>query len=171
MDLREAILDRRSIRAFGKGPIPPDAVLAMKEAILWAPSAGHLQARRFWFVWNAEVRAALGRASYQKKLFTAAPLVVVGCADHRIMKHYRERGRDLYAPQDVAASVQNMLLTAHALGLGAVWVGAFREEEVARTLTLPPHLRPVAMVPVGVPGESPAPPSRLPAGRAFVDVP
>jgi len=171
MDLREAILTRRSIRAFRRGTIPPEAIEAMKEAILWAPSAGHLQARRFWFVADPEVRDALARATYQEKLFANAPLVVVGCADHRIEKQYGERGRDLYAPQDVAASVQNLLLTVHARGLGAVWVGAFREEEVVRALGLPPHLRPAAIVPVGVPAESPEPPRRLASKRAFTDLP
>jgi nitroreductase len=170
MDLREAILTRRSIRAFRRGDLSQEAVEAMKEAILWAPSAGHLQARRFWFVTDPEVVATLARATYQKKMFANAPLVVVGCADHRITKHYGDRGRDLYAPQDVAASVQNLLLTVHALGLGAVWVGAFKEDEVARVLDLPPHLRPVAIVPVGAPAESPEPPGRLPPGRAFTDL-
>ena len=69
---------------------------------------------------------------------------------------------DLYCLQDVAAAVQNLLLLAHADGLGACWVGAFRERDVARVLTLPRHLRPVALVAVGVPAESPAPPQRRP---------
>jgi nitroreductase len=170
MELRDTILGRRSIRAFRNEPIPEGAVARMKEALLWAPSAGNLQARRFFFVTSTKVRKALGAASYQKGIFVAAPLVVVGCADHRIEKHYRSRGRDLYAPQDVAASVQNLLLTVHSLGLGAVWIGAFREEAVTKALGLPAHLRPVAMVPVGVPAESPAPPSHIPDSEAFVDV-
>ena len=77
----------------------------------------------------------------------------------------------LYSPQDVAASVQNLLLTVHALGLGAVWIGAFREEEVRRILSLDLHFRPVAMIPVGVPDESLEPPARASAARAFVDLP
>ena len=94
----------------------------------------------------------------------------MGCADHRIRNRYRERGITLYAPQDVAASVQNLLLTVHALGLGAVWIGAFREERASEALGLPAHLRPVAIVPVGVPDEDPEPPKHLPMDQACVDV-
>ncbi len=171
MDLRETILGRRSVRDFRDEPLPEGAAGALKEAILWAPSAGNLQARRFWFVTNPGIRRALGACSGQGKVFEAAPLVVVGAADLRIRKTYRSRGTDLYALQDVAAAVQNLLLTAHALGLGAVWIGAFREECVSRVLDLPPHHRPVAMVPVGVPARLPPPPPRVSPDRAFEDVP
>ncbi|MCU0692778.1 MAG: nitroreductase family protein, partial [Polyangiaceae bacterium] len=57
-------------------------------------------------------------------------------------------------------AVQNMLLAAHAMGLGACWVGAFREDAVAQCLRLAEHLRPVALIPVGVPDEQPAGPGR-----------
>lgn len=170
MELRDAILGRRSVRSFRNGPIPEGAIGAMKESILWAPSAGNIQARRFYFVTDPDLITALGGTTYQSKIFTHAPLVIAGCADHRIVTKYKERGRDLYAPQDVAASVQNLLLTVHGLGLGAVWIGAFREEQASSVLDLPDHLRPVALVPVGRPAKIPDPPKHLPASRAFVDL-
>ena len=55
----------------------------------------------------------------------------------------------MYCLQDAAASVQNMLLTVHGLGLGACWIGAFEEAPVSRILELPEHLRPVAIVSIG----------------------
>ncbi|MFQ5843879.1 MAG: nitroreductase family protein, partial [Planctomycetota bacterium] len=94
----------------------------------------------------------------------------VACADHRIEEDYGERGVKLYALLDVAASVQNLLLAAHAAGLGACWVGAFEEEGVGRLLELPAYLRPVSIVAVGLPREDPPPPPRVGRRRAVVFV-
>ncbi len=85
-----------------------------------------------------------------------APLAVVCCADLTIARHYGARGKSLYCLQDVAASIQNMMLVAYSLGLGTVWVGAFDEREVSGILGLPDHIRPVAIVPVGYPDERPS---------------
>ena len=74
-----------------------------------------------------------------------------------IEKFYGSRGGELYAIQDVACSIENMMLAACSLGLGSVWVGAFDEYGVAKILDMPSHLRPVAIVPVGYPGQSPLP--------------
>lgn len=63
--------------------------------------------------------------------------------------------------QDTAASVQNLLLVAHELGLGACWVGAFKEEKVREILNLPDNLIPVAIVPVGYPVLTPKAPERV----------
>jgi len=67
----------------------------------------------------------------------------------------------LYSIQDVAASIMGMMLVAHESGLGTVWVGAFREEEVFDLLNLPRNLRPVSIVPVGYPVKIPSPPPRV----------
>jgi nitroreductase len=92
-----------------------------------------------------------------------APLVVVACLDRRIAAHYGDRGVNLYSIQDVAASVMNMMLAAHELGLGSVWVGAFNEFEVFERLHLPDNLRPIAIVPIGYPSKMPRPTPRLSA--------
>jgi nitroreductase len=93
---------------------------------------------------------------------SAAPLVIVACVDRRIATRYGKRGEHLYAIQDVAASLMNMMLVAHDRGLGTVWIGSFDEAAVAKVLDLPGHLRPVALVPVGYPALVPAPPQRAP---------
>jgi len=170
MDLREAILRRRSIRAFTDRPVDVDAVEALKEAVLWAPSAGNLQSRVFFFVTHERTRALLGEASYQADIFRSAPLVVVGCTDAAIESEYGERGRTLYAVQDVAAAAQNLLLTAHAHELGSVWIGAFEPDAVRAALDLPDGLEPVTMIPVGTPAESPAPPEHKAQNALLHDV-
>ena len=97
----------------------------------------------------------LARAAFNQHFIAVAPLVAVACLDRRIAARYGDRGVNLYSIRDVAASVENMLLTAHELGLGSVWVGAFNEYDVAEILELPDNLRPVAIVPIGYPARTP----------------
>ena len=161
MSIIEIIKGRRSIREFKDNRLPKEALDALIEAIRWAPSAGNLQSRKFYFIFNEDIRKKLAAAALNQKFIAQAPLAVVACADHRVAFRYGERGINLYSIQDVAASIENMLLTAHELGLGSVWVGAFSEEEVRKILGLPEALRPVAIIPVGYPARSPKSPSRM----------
>jgi nitroreductase len=165
MTILRTIRQRRSVRKFTGDQPRPKALERLVEALRWAPSAGNLQSHHFYFVTDAETRAGLARAAEQP-FVGHAPVVVVACADHRIRREYGQRGVDLYCLMDVGAALQNLLLGAHAEGLGACWVGAFRERSVRALLDIPRHLRPVALVPLGRPAEDPAPPER----RAPADV-
>ncbi len=170
MDVLDAVKGRRSIRRFRSAPIPEAVVPALEEALIEAPSAGNLQARRFYFVFREETRMRLAEAAYRQSFIHDAPLAVVCCADLKIAGHYRERGRSLYCLQDVAASIQNLMLVAHSRGLGSAWVGAIDEQEVARVLNLPEHVRPLAVVPVGYPEDAPKPPGRVHRERAIFHI-
>ena len=161
-ELLELIKTRRSIRAFHPEPLTEEQIEALVEAIRWAPSAGNLQSRFFYFVTNKQIQRQLARAAWEQYFISEAPLVLVGCTDARIQARYGTRGTTLYSIMDVSAAVQNVLLVAHALGLGTCWVSAFDEAAVHSILNLPPHLRPVVIIPVGKPAESPAPPPRMP---------
>lgn len=160
MSILEIIKSRRSIRDFTDREIPGEMIEALIEAVRWAPSAGNLQSRKFYFVLNRETKMELARAAFNQHFIAVAPLVAVACLDRRIAARYGDRGVNLYSIQDVAASVENMLLTAHELGLGSVWVGAFNEYDVAEILELPDNLRPVAIVPIGYPARTPGAPPR-----------
>jgi nitroreductase len=170
MDVMTAIKGRRSIREFKAKKIEPRKIEALKQALIWAPSAGNLQSRRFYFVTNDDVKKGLVHAALGQSFIRDAPLVVVGCADLRIGRHYGVRGVNLYCIQDLAASIENMMLAATGLGLGSVWVGAFHKDEAARTLKLPEHLVPQAIVPVGYQGENPEPPERMGLNEAIVEI-
>ncbi len=170
MNILDIIKERRSIRRFKPDPIPEEILNELKDALIWAPSAGNLQSRRFYFVFNREVKERLSGAALNQHFIAEAPLVIVCCADNRIERFYGSRGRELYALQDVAASIQNLMLLAHSRGLGSVWVGAFNEGEVSRVMGLPVHLRPVAIVPVGYPAESPSPPPRVKRDEAIEEI-
>ncbi len=164
-DLLNLIKARRSIRAFHPDPLTEEQIDALVEAIRWAPSAGNLQSRFFYFITDKQTQRLLARAAWEQYFISEAPLVLVGCTDARIQARYGTRGTTLYSIMDVSAAVQNVLLVAQALGLGTCWVSAFDEGAVHSILRLPPHLRPIVIVPVGKPAESPAPPPRLPKDR------
>ena len=162
MNVLDIILQRRSIREFMDREIPQEFLDALIESIRWAPSAGNMQSRKFYFVLNKDRRKDLAKAALNQSFIASAPLAVVACLDRRIATRYGDRGVNLYAVQDVSASIMGMMLTAHAMGLGTVWVGAFNEFEVVEILDLPDHFRPISIIPVGYPARIPMPTQRIP---------
>ncbi|NWF97546.1 MAG: nitroreductase family protein [Nitrospirae bacterium] len=161
MDILKAVKERRSIRDFQKKEIPDSLLDKLAEALIWAPSAGNLQARKFYFVLNNDTKKKIAIAALNQNFIAEAPLVIVGCTDSRISYKYRERGVYLYSIQDVALSIMGMMLVAHENNLGSCWVGAFNENDIHKILKMPDYLRPVAIVPVGYPSKIPSPPPRV----------
>jgi len=156
------ILQRRSCRVYHPDPLPQEHIDYLVEALRWAPSAGNRQPWHFYMVKNTELKNQFVQAAYGQDFLAQAPVVFVICAlPETSAVRYGERGRNLYVYQDTAAAVENLLLTATALGYGSCWVGAFDERSVSRILSLPADQCPVAMVPVGKPAEHPAPTPRL----------
>lgn len=168
MEILKAVKARRSIRSFLKKDIPDELVSTLIEALIWAPSAGNLQSRKFYLAREQKLKKQLAEAALSQYFISDAPISIVCCADARIGLHYGQRGIDLYALQDVSASIMAMMLVAHENGLGTCWVGAFNEEEVSAVMALPHNLRPVAIIPVGYPEKIPKPPSRMSAEEAVV---
>jgi len=168
MAILDVIMNRRSVRDFIDKEIPGDAIDALIDALRWAPSAGNLQSRKFYFIFNPDVRKELAKAALNQSFIAKAPLTVVACLDKSISKRYGDRGVNLYAIEDVAASVMSMMLAAHELGLGSVWVGAFDEFAVFDILDLPHNLRPIALIPVGYPAKIPRPTPRVSREEAVI---
>jgi nitroreductase len=160
-NILDIIKSRRSVRKFQKKEIPQEIVDKLIEALIWAPSAGNLQSRKFYFIFNQGIKEKLVEAAGGQDFISQAPLVIIGCTDDKIIYRYGERGKNLYSICDVAASIQNLMLSAQEFGLGTVWVGAFNEKEVSKILNLPENLRPIAIIPVGYPAEKPMAPPRV----------
>jgi nitroreductase len=157
MELSEAIKGRRSIRAFRQRDVPEETVEKLIDAARHAPSAGNIQPWEFVVVRKLEVKRKLARAALNQAFVEETPVVIVVCAnENRSSMGYGFRGKTLYCIQDTAAATQNILLTAYSLGLGACWIGAFNEEEAKRALNAPECMRPVAIIPVGYPDETPS---------------
>ena len=163
MELLEAINGRRSVRAFKTQDVEEATVMKLIEAARWAPSAGNIQPWRFVIVRKPPVKKALAKAALNQAHVEEAPVVIVVCADEkRSSMGYGIRGKLLYCLQDTAAAIQNILLTAHSLELGSCWVGAFDEESAREALNIPEGVRPVAIIPVGYPAETPRQRDRRP---------
>ncbi len=161
MDVFEAIYGRRSIRAFSKQDVTRMQLREILDAGRQAPSAGNIQPWEIVVVRGSKRKMALAEAAYRQYFIAEAPVVIVVCAHAaRSARRYGNRGSNLYCLQDTAAFVQNILLASHAIGLGSCWVGAFDEARVAEAIEAPDTIRPVAIVPVGSPAESPSVPSR-----------
>ena len=156
MDTFEAIYGRRSIRAFAKKEVTQGHLTKILDAGRQAPSAGNLQPWELVVVRDSKRKMALAQAAFGQYFIAEAPVVVVVCAHPaRSARRYGNRGVDLYCLQDTAAFIQNMLLASYATGLGSCWVGAFDEARAAKAIEAPDNVRPVAIVPIGSPAESP----------------
>ena len=156
MRIPDIIRERRSVRAFTAQDVSDEEAETLVEAACLAPSAGNLQPWEFVVVKDPGVKRRLVDAAHGQSFISKAPVVFVVCAvPGRSASGYGSRGRELYCLQDTAAAVQNLLLTATANGLGSCWIGAFDEGRAADALGLPEGIRPVAIVPVGYPAESP----------------
>lgn len=166
MDVLKAIKGRRSIRAFKSDEVSPEIVDKLLDAATWTPSAGNIQPWEFIVVRKPKIKRKLVEAALDQMFIEEAPVVIVVCADeNRSSQGYGVRGKTLYCIQDTAAAIQNIHLAAYSLGLGTCWIGAFSEEEARRILRVPNEVRPVAIIPIGYPAETPLPRSRRPKNQ------
>lgn len=149
MDLKDAILQRHSIRHFSDKLVSLDLIHEMIKFANLAPSAGNLQARDFIIVNDNEVKRRLSAAALNQEFIVEAPVNIVVCANYKRISSYGIRGRELYCIQGSAAAVEHILLSAVDNGLGSCWVGAFDEIQVSKILNLPSYVRPVAIIPIG----------------------
>jgi nitroreductase len=183
-DFFEVALSQRAHRELLPDPIPDDVVERLLEAAVHAPSSENRQPWEFVVVRDAAVRQAIGdvarrvwsrlpadalRAHLGERLYAAvdrwtagglaaSPLIVVVCGD-----------TSLVDPGSLAASIypatQNLLLAAHALGLGSLLstLPTLQPQELAAALALPDRLVPMAVVPIGRPARGLKAPRRTPA--------
>ncbi|GAB4235087.1 MAG: nitroreductase family protein [Acidobacteriota bacterium] len=171
MEFQELVRKRRSIRSFRKTAISEETLRRVIECALAAPSAGNLQAYRIFVVKDAERRRALAAAALHQDFIAQAPVVLVFCAEPmRSAVKYGDRGEHLYSLQDATIAATFAMLAATEAGLGTVWVGAFRDEQVRAVLGVTKDFVPVAILPLGEPNETPPPRERLPWERMVVEL-
>lgn len=154
MNVFEAIATRRTIRKFTMQDIPMELLGVVLDAGRYAPSAGNIQNWRFVIVKNKDNRTRIAEAAMQQMWIAEAPVIIVVCAEiEKIRQFYGIRGERLYAIQNCSAAIENMLLTAHALGMASSWIGAFDETMLRRAVNIPEDIRPQAILPIGYPDE------------------
>jgi len=147
MDLLEGIYTRRSVRRFTGEPVRREDLLEIVRAGTWAPSGLNNQPWRFVAIRDRVVLDGLARLTKYRKILEGAPAAVAVFLDRDAVY---DRTKDVQA---MGACLQNLLLAAHALGLGAVWLGEIlnRAEEARRLLELPEPMELMAVVAIGRP--------------------
>lgn len=173
-ELFNLIRTRRSIRSWQNKKIPKSIIEKLIEAATWAPSACNRQSIRYIVLEDDEQRMAL--VKLREKFLGRAPILVFIGADSR---NYYPEEVEIVPYLDAAVATQNLLLMAHAMGLGAVMVkctnvdikmdatwsgGSERRKavtEIYSKLNLPDYFLPVAIVALGYPKRIPKAPPRL----------
>lgn len=151
MEFFEVLNKRASIRAYADIPVEEEKLNKILEAVNRAPSAGNLQSFDVYVVTNNNKRKELAIASRKQHFIAQAPVVLVFCA-HPILRsviRYRIRGLTLYSLQDGTIACTYAMISATALGLSTVWIGAFNECKVRQIINSPLTHRPIAILPVG----------------------
>jgi nitroreductase len=151
MDADEAMVSRASVRSYKDSKVDDGLIREMLSMATQAPSSGNTQEWVFVVVKKKENRAKLAEAYViDRKFQFDAPAIIVVCADiDAIEAKYGERGVLLYAAQDTAAAIENLMLAATERGLATCWIGAFNEQVVRNAIAAPQRIRPMAMITLG----------------------
>ena len=165
MDTFDAIFTRRSIRAFTDTPVCDELLRTLIQAAAAAPSGSNIEKRVFISVREARRIAAL-RALAPGIIGRPAAVVVI-CLDRR-----DKSGQEMKAPDptqyvNIGAALQNLLLAAHASGLGACPVASFHAQGLAIFLGLPDGIIPCLLVVVGKPRFIPPAPRKRPLDEIY----
>ncbi len=172
MDAIEALLTRKMVRGFTQQPLTDDQIEKLLKVMVAAPSGGNRQPWRIVVVQDQKLKEALATAAQGQRFAAQAPVVfVVSRVPSESEARYGARGRDLYSFQDTAAMVENLLVAAHAMGLAACWIGAFKDEAVAKAINCPSGVLPVAVIPVGYAGKTSTKPNRRPLSEVVQFIP
>ena len=189
-DLHAFLCSRRSIRRFKSDPVPGEIVQRILETAICAPSAHNLQPWRFVVLMSRETKLCLAEAiagKFKQDMITdgipevdinarvgqtirragEAPVIIVLCRDKTQVKSQPDAVRDqaeaLLGVQSVALAGLQLLLAAHAEGLGGTWIcwPLFAPDETRHALGLASDWEPLGMIFLGYPAETPDMPRRI----------
>ena len=192
--LIDTIRNRRSIRKYTQDPIAPEIIKELLDLAVWAPSAHNAQPWRFIIitdpvqkqvfaqamaqVWFADLKkdgvppgAQTVMAKISVDRFVSAPVLIIACLTMEDMLRFpdieRQRCERDLAVQSLSAAIQNLLLAAHAKGLGSCWYCSpiFCKPIVQEILKIPLNVEPQALITLGYPAETGNTPLRVPVQR------
>jgi len=163
MDVIEAIMTRRSIRKYTGTSLAEETIAQLLRAAMSAPSSKNEQPWVFVVIDDRQLLNEIPKFHPYAGMISTAPVAILICADER-----RFLSEEIWI-QDCAAATQNMLLAAHGMELGAVWLGVYprreRVEGVTRLLSLPEPIIPFSLVVAGYPAEQKPPVNRYDESR------
>ena len=153
------IAERTSVRRYENREVPDEAVEKLLRAAMCAPTAINLQPWEFIVVKDKTTLAQLAAANRYGGMIAQAPLAIVVCGD-TLQEASGQPNK--WWMLDCSAATENILLTATAQGLGAVWTAAYPHEDriaaVRKILSIPERYVPLCVVPVGYPADPTARP-------------
>jgi nitroreductase len=153
MELYEGLFTRRSIRKYMGDKINDEHIISMVKAGMYAPSANNKRPWHFIIVDDHQILEKIMAIHPYSAMLAEASHAVVVCGDEHL------QNGPLYYPLDCSAATQNILLAAHAMGYGAVWLGVYpraeRIKEVSKLFGLPGHIVPVSIISIGVASKFP----------------
>ena len=162
-----AILKRRSIRRYSGDPVNKSDIQILLKAGMYAPSARNQQPWHFIVIDEDSILTSISKIHPYAGMLPQAELAILVCGDEdlEISKGYWS--------VDCAAATQNILIAAHSMGLGAVWLGVYPREErqkgIRELFQLPARVHPFALISIGNPAETKAFPDRFKEERIHVN--
>lgn len=155
------IFGRRSIRTYSPGVINEAQIQKLLEAAMAAPSAVAKDPWRFVVLRQRQTLERVAEILPNGQMIAAAAIGIAVCGDLEVAHD----GQLSYLLQDCSAAIENLLLAAHSLGLGACWLGVHPREQRVQSLKallkLPPSVIPIACIALGYPGEQKPPRTRF----------
>ncbi len=150
VDAIEAILSRRSIRNYTSQKVSDELIKELLEAAMSAPSAGNEQPWHFVIINDRNLLGEITRFHPYSGMLRKAQVAILVCVD-------LDSGNEGFLVQDGSAATENLLIAAHAKGLGAVWLGIYPLKEriagMLKLLDLPERILPLSLISMGYPAE------------------
>jgi nitroreductase len=163
METLQAIKTRRSIRKFTSKKISEEILQKILEAGMYAPSARDTQSWHFIVIDERHFLNELPKLHPYAEMMYEAQHAILICGDLNMEKMVEYNGINC------AAATQNMMLAAHDLGIGSVWLGVYprkeRMEPLIKLFELPEHIVPMMLVALGYPNEIIQTPQRYKSDR------
>lgn len=167
METLKAIMTRRSVRSYTNKKVMSSQIKKLLEAGMNAPSARNQQAWQFMVITERATLIEMTKVHPYAQMLNQASCAIVVCGDLKA-----EISKD-YWIQDCSAATQNILLAAHALGLGAVWLGVYprmdRLKGLQKLLGIPKTVMPLSIISIGYPKVKSKPVKRYSAKKVHLN--
>lgn len=150
--------ERFSCRSFSTEPVDPDTLVAAMDIVRLSPSACNRQPWMFLMADSPAERAAVIE-SYPREWIKTAPEFIIACGNHDEAWHRPHDGKD-HTDVDVAIAVEHLCLAAATLDLATCWVCHFDPEVIRKAFNIPPHIEPIAIIPIGHPADGVSAPAK-----------
>lgn len=152
MEIQNAVLTRRSIRKYKDQKISKDDLNSILKAAMYAPSAMNLQAWQFVLIDDKNVLIETIKSIHYAEMLRQSTAAILVCGDSAVEKN------ESWLLQNCSAAIQNILLSAHGLGIGSCWIAIHGMDDVYKNIKnqfgLPENIVPVSLISLGYPDET-----------------